>query len=65
MEILLPDPEKLPSSLWARNLRVLPKLMSDHVIAYMYAGDLIFFHNILCFFAGVSNSIKKKGGGGR
>ena len=24
MEILLPDPEKLPSSLWSRNLRVLP-----------------------------------------
>ena len=54
MEILLPDPEKLPS-LWSRNLRVLPKLMSGHVIAY--AGDLNFYHNILCFFAGVSNSI--------
>ena len=26
MEILLPDPEKLPSSLWSRNLRVLAKL---------------------------------------
>ena len=37
MDILSPDPEKLPSSLWSRNLRVLPKLMSGHVIAY--AGD--------------------------
>ena len=35
MKILLPDPEKLPSSLWSRNLRVLPKLMSGHVIAYI------------------------------
>ena len=59
MENLLPDPEKLPSSLCSRNLRVLPKLMSSHVIAY--AGDLNFYHNILCFFAGVSNSIKKGG----
>ena len=33
MEILLPDPEKLPSSLWSRNLGVFPKLMSGHVIA--------------------------------
>ena len=33
MEILLPDPEKLPSSLWSRNLRVLPKLISGHGIA--------------------------------
>ena len=33
MKILLPDPEKLPSSLWSRNLRVLPKLVSGHVIA--------------------------------
>ena len=44
MEILLPDPEKLPSSLsclWSRNLRVLPELiMSGHMIAY--AGDLNF-----------------------
>ena len=47
MEILLPDPEKLPSSLRSRNLRVLPKQMSGHVIAY--AGDLNFYHNILCF----------------
>ena len=58
MEILLPDPEKLPSSLWSRNLRVLPKLMSGYVIAY--AGDSNFYHNILCFFAGVSNSIQIK-----
>ena len=55
MEILLPDPEKLPSSLWSRNLKVLLKLMSGHVIAY--AGDLNFYHNIPSFFAGVSNSI--------
>ena len=55
MEILLRDSEKLSSFLWSRNLRVLPKLMSGHVIAY--AGGLIFYHNILCFFAGVSNSI--------
>ena len=48
MEILLPDPEKMPSSLWSRNLGVLPKLMSGHVIAY--AGDLNFYHNIRCFF---------------
>ena len=55
MEILLPDPEaKLPSSLWSRNLRVLPKLMSGHVIAY--AGDSNFYHNIISFFMGVSNS---------
>ena len=50
MEILLPDPEKLPSSLscsWSRNLGVLPELiMSGHLIAY--AGDLIF---IITFFA--------------
>ena len=59
MEILLPDPQKLPWCLRSRNLRVLPKLMSGHVIAY--AGDSIFYHNILCFFAGVSNSIYKKG----
>ena len=58
MEILSPDPEKLPSSLWSRNLRVLPKLMFGHVIEY--AGDLNFYHNILCFFAWVSNSILKK-----
>ena len=32
--------------------------MSGHVIAY--AGDLNFYHNILNFFAGGSNSIKKK-----
>ena len=60
MEIILPDPEKLPSSLWSRNLRVFPKLdvwpgISGCVIAY--AGDLNFYHNILCFFTGVSNSI--------
>ena len=59
IEILLHGPEKLPSSLWSRNLRVLvtllPKLMSGHVIAY--ASDLNFYHNIPCFFAGVSNSI--------
>ena len=55
MEILLPDPEKLPSSLWLRNLEVLTKLLSGHVIAY--AGDLNFYHYILSFFAGVSNSI--------
>ena len=48
MEILLPDPEKLPSSLWLRNLRVLPRLMSGHVIAY--AGGLNYCHNILCLF---------------
>ena len=53
MEILLPDPEKLPSSLWLRNLRVLSELKSSHVIAY--AGDLNFYHSILCFFA-----VKKK-----
>ena len=36
--------------------KVLPKLMSGHVIAY--AGDLSFcYHKILSFFAGVSNSI--------
>ena len=52
MEILLPDPKKLPSSLWSRNLRVLPRLMSGHVIAY--AGDLNFYHNILCYLAGLS-----------
>ena len=40
MEILLPDLEKLPSSLWSRNFRMLPKLMPGHVIAY--AGDLNF-----------------------
>ena len=60
MEIILLDPEKLPSSLWSRNLRVLPKLMPGHVIAY--AGDLNPYHNILCFFAGVSTFILKKGG---
>ena len=32
--------------------------MSGYVIAY--AGDLNFCHNILCFFAGVTNSIKKR-----
>ena len=32
--------------------------MSGHVIAY--AGDLNFYHNILSFCAGVSNSIKKQ-----
>ena len=58
MEILLTDPEKLPSSLWSRNLRVLPKLMSGHVIAHV--GDLNLYHNILCFFAGVSNFIQKQ-----
>ena len=51
MKILLPDPEKLPSSLsclWSRNLWVLPELiMSGRVIAY--AGDLNFYHDILCF----------------
>ena len=48
MEISLPDPEaKLPSSLWSRNLRVLPKLMSGHVIAY--ASDSNFYHNIISF----------------
>ena len=55
MEIILSDPEKLPSTLLSRNLRVLTKMMSGHVIAY--AGDLNFYHNILSFFAGVSNSI--------
>ena len=35
------------------------KPMSGHVIAY--AGDLNFYHNILSFFVGVSNSVKKKG----
>ena len=33
--------------------------MSGRVIAY--AGDLNFYHDILCFFVGVSNSILKKG----
>ena len=54
MEIILPDPEKLSASLCSRNLRVLPKLMSGHVMAY--AGDLNFYLNILSFFVGVSNS---------
>ena len=59
MEIILSDPEKLPSSLWSTNLRVLPKLMSGHVIAY--AGDLNFYHNILCFICrGVQFHLKKK-----
>ena len=58
MEILLPDPEKLPSSLWSRNLRVLPKLMSGHAIAY--TGDLHFYHNILCFLQECSILFKKK-----
>ena len=57
MEILLPDPEKL----WSRNLRVLPKLMSGHVIAY--AGDLNFYHNILSFLQECPILLKKKGGG--
>ena len=50
MKIILPGPEKLPLSLWSRNLRVLPKLMSGRVIAY--AGDFKFYHNILYFFCG-------------
>ena len=57
-QILLPDPEKLPSSLWSRNLRVLPKLMSGHVIAY--AGDLNFYHNILYFLQECPILFKKR-----
>ena len=59
MEILLPDPEKLPSSLWSRNLRVLPKLICGRMIAY--AGDFNFYHNIhsLLFFRSVQFYFKK------
>ena len=57
MDILSPDPEKLPAFLWSRNLRMLPKLMPGHVIAH--AGDLNFYHiTFFAFFAGVSNSMK-------
>ena len=59
MEILSPDPEKLPSSLWSRNLRVLPKLISGHVIGY--AGDSNFYHTFLCLFCrSVQLYLKKK-----
>ena len=57
MEILLPDPEKLPSSLWSRNLRVLPKLIAGHVIAY--ADDCNFYQNILSFWQECPIILKK------